>query len=133
MTAARGTSKVERVTVTLVPQGDMRGTLRVPSTYSNLQRTYHWKRAADLEYMIVPTRVSSKEIQVDFFINVKTLARQKTKDLQKTLRGFVEGMLDTEWRGLKLGTIGKPIAALPPREAIVRGTIEDILGGSIEG
>jgi hypothetical protein len=133
MTAARGASKVERVTVTLVPQGDARGTLRVPSTYSNLQRTYHWRRAADLEYMIVPTRVSNKEIQVDFFINMKTLARQKTKDLQKTLRGFVEGMLDTEWRGLKLGTIGKPIAALPPRESIVRGTIEDILGGSIEG
>jgi hypothetical protein len=133
MTAARGASKVERVTVTLVPLGDARGTLRVPSTYSNLERTYHWRRAADLEYMIVPTRVSSKEVQVDFFINVKTLARQRTKDLQKTLRGFVEGMLDTEWRGLKLGTIGKPTAALPPRESIVRGTIEDILGGSIEG
>ncbi len=133
MAAARGASKVERVTVTLVPQSDLRGTLQVPSTYSSVQRTYHWRRAADLEYMIVPTRVSSKEVQVDFFINVAGLARQKARDLQKTLRGFVEGMLGTEWKGLKLGTIGKPSAALPPRESIVRGTIEDILGGTIEG
>lgn len=133
MAAARGALKVERVTVTLVPHGDQRGTLRVPSTYSSIQRTYNWRRAADLEYMIVPTRVSSKEVQVDFFVNVGGLARQKVRDLQKTLRGFVEEMLDTEWKGLKLGTIGKPSAAIPPREAIVRGTIEDILGGSIEG
>ncbi len=133
MAAARGALKVERVTVTLVPQGDQRGTLRVPSTYSSIQRTYNWRRSADLEYMIVPTRVSSKEIQVDFFVKVAGLARQRVRDLQKTLRGFVEEMLDTEWKGLRLGTIGKPSAAVPPRESIVRGTIEDILGGSIEG
>lgn len=132
MAAARGALKIERVTVTLVPQGDARGTLRVPSTYSSIQRTYNWRRTADMQYMIVPTRVSSKEIQVDFFVNVAGLPRQKMKDLQKTLRGFVEEMLDSEWKGLRLGAIGKPAAAIPPRESIVRGTIEDILGSTIE-
>jgi hypothetical protein len=133
MAASRGALKVERVTVTLVPQGDVRGTLRVPSTYSSIQRMYHWRRAANLQYMIVPTRVSSKEVQVDFFINIAGLARAKVKELPKTLRGFVEEMLGTEWKGLRLGAIGKPSAALPPREAIVRGPIEDILGGNLEG
>jgi hypothetical protein len=132
MSASRGAHKVERVTVTLLPRGDARSIIHIPSTYNQVQRAYDWRRAEGFEYMIVPTRVSSKEVRVDLFFNFGAAVHHQAKDIQKFLRHFVEAKVDAEWKGLKLGAVGRPTAALPPRETIVRGAIEDILGSDLE-
>lgn len=130
MSASRGAHKVERVTVTLVPRGDMRSAIHVPSTFNHAQHTYGWRRAEGFEYMVVPTRVSSKEVRIDLFLTFA--GRHQAKEVQKFVRTFVEEKVDTEWKGLKLGTVGRPGVALPPRETIVRGAIEDIMGADLE-
>jgi hypothetical protein len=131
MTGARGAHKVERVTITLLPRGDERTLFHVPSTYNQIQRTYGWRRSESFEYMIVPTHVSSKEVRVDFFVNFRSSVRRDAKDIQKALRNFVESKVDSEWKGLKLGSIGRPTIGSPPREVLLRGAIEDILGSDI--
>ena len=132
MAAARGSMKVERVTVTFHPRGDARGTMRVPSTYDASQHAYGWKRATEFEYMIVPTRVSGQEVQVDFFINVQHLPRPQLQGLPRLVRSFLEEQAETEWKGLEIRTIGRPAAATPPRDRMVRGSIEDILGIGVD-
>ena len=128
MAVVRGPIKVERVTVTFHPRNDVRGTMRVPSTYDAIQHAYGWKRATEFEYMIVPTKVSGREVQVDFFINVQHLPRPQHQGIVRLLRSFLNERAETEWKGLEIGTIGRPSAAAPPRERLVRGSIEDILG-----
>lgn len=132
MAGARGPMKVERVTVTFRPRSDARGTMRVPSTYDAVQHTYGWKRAAEFEYMIVPTKVSGQEVQVDFFINTQDLPRQQHQGLVRLLRSFLDARAETEWKGLEIGSIGRPASAAPPRERLVRGSIEDILGLGVD-
>jgi hypothetical protein len=124
--------KVERVTVTFHPRGEPRGMMRVPSTYDASQHAYGWKHASEFEYMIVPTRVSGREVQVDFFINVQRLPRPQLHGLPRLLRSFLEARAETEWKGLEIHAIGRPAFAVPPRERMVRGSIEDILGIGVE-
>jgi hypothetical protein len=50
----------------------------------------------------------------------------------KLVQGFVEEKIQSEWKGLRLGSISRPTLAIPPRKSFVRGTIEEILGNSLE-
>jgi hypothetical protein len=128
MSAARDQMKIERVTITFRPRGDARGTMRVPSTYDAVQRAYGWRNAGGIEYMIVPTRVSGQEVEVDLFVNVRGIPRSRAQGLSRLVRAFVEERTETEWKGLEVHSIGRPTAAVPPSARMVRGSIEDILG-----
>ena len=46
---------------------------------------------------------------------------------------LIEMKVTSEWRGLRLGEIGRPTTAVPPQKSYIRGTIEDMLGASLEG
>jgi hypothetical protein len=78
--------------------------------------------------MIVPTRVSGHEVEVDLFVNVRGISRSRNQGLSRLLRAFVEERTETEWKGLEVHTIGRPTAAAPPSTRMLRGSIEDILG-----
>jgi hypothetical protein len=132
MGTVRGVHKVERVTVTLLPRGDTRTAFHVPSTYNQTLHSYSWRQSEDFDYMIVPTHVSSKEVRVDLFFNVARSLRQQTKDTHRLLRHFVESKIESEWKGLRLGSIGRASVAPVPRETLVRGAIEEILGSDLE-
>lgn len=133
MVLSRGAQKFERVTVTLVPTSDERGFHSVPSTFSAVRRTYGWRHSASIAYMIVPKKVSNSQVQVELFVNPLKKGKAHSKDLQKVVEDFVQGKIQTEWQGLRLGGISRPTAAVPPSKLIVRGTIEEILGMQIEG
>jgi hypothetical protein len=45
---------------------------------------------------------------------------------------FVNDKIQNEWRGLRLESISRPTMAAPPSNAIVRGTIEEILGTNLD-
>lgn len=132
MVLSRGSAKCERVTVTLLPSVEEGGFRSVPSTFSTVRRTYSWKRTHHVDYMIVPKKVSNTEIQVDLFVNPARKGKSQAKDLQKMVHRLVQGKIETEWHGLKLGGISRPTVASPPNKLFVRGTIEDILGTSLE-
>jgi hypothetical protein len=132
MASGRGAHKVEHVTVTLVPKGDERAVFQVPSTFDRLERTYGWRRTQKLEYMIVPTKISSTEVRVELFLNPQKRGRIEPKEMLKLAQGFVEEKIQSEWKGLRLGSISRPTLAIPPRKSFVRGTIEEILGNSLE-
>jgi len=74
-----------------------------------------------MQYMIVPRKV-------DLFLNPAKKGRLASKDVERIVRTIVTGKLETEWKGLRLSAIGRPIVAKPPQKIIVRGTIEEILG-----
>jgi len=128
MQSSRGEQKFGRVTVTLVPTSDDRSFRSVPSTLSATDRSYRWRRAQSMNYMIVPRRVTSARIEVDFFVDSVKKGGSQAKDLQKVVQSFVKSMIASEWKGLKLGGVGRAGAAVPPQKALVRGSIEDILG-----
>jgi hypothetical protein len=132
MPFAREPHKTERVTLTLVPRTDERSLLKIPSTFNQIERTYSWRTAGSLNYMLVPTKISSGEIKVDLFLDPLKKGKLPARNLQKAVQEFVDEKIQTEWRGLRLESIGRPTMAAPPSETIVRGTIEEILGTSID-
>jgi len=85
-----------------------------------------------LDYLIVPKKVSSNEIQVELFFEGTRKGRQSSRDVQKTLQDFVRGKIESEWAGLRLASIGRPGVAVPPQKTFVRGTIEEMLGANLE-
>lgn len=126
--SSRGGQKFGRVTVTLVPTSDDRSFRSVPSTFSTTDRSYRWRRAQSMSYMIVPRRVTSSRIEVDVFVDSVKKGRIQAKEVQKAVQDFVRSKIESEWKGLKFGGIGRAGSAVPPQNAIVRGSIEDILG-----
>jgi hypothetical protein len=128
MLPTRGGQKFGRVTVTLVPTSDDRSFRSVPSTFSTTDRSYRWRRAQSMSYMIVPKRVTSARIEVDVFVDSAKKGKTQARDVQKVVQDLVKSKIDSEWKGLKFGGIGKPGTAVPPQKALVRGSIEDILG-----
>jgi hypothetical protein len=81
-----------------------------------------------MSYMIVPRRVTSSRIEVDVFVDSVKKGRIQAKEVQKAVQDFVRSKIESEWKGLKFGGIGRAGSAVPPQNAIVRGSIEDILG-----
>lgn len=132
MTMSRESHKCERVTLTLVPRTDERTLLHIPSTFNKVERTYAWRTAGALNYMLVPTRISSNEIKVDLFVDPLRKGKSQLKNIQKAVQDLVHEKIQTEWRGMKLESISRATVAVPPTSTIVRGTIEEILGASFE-
>jgi hypothetical protein len=128
MLSPRGTQKFDRVTVTLVPTSDDRSFRSVPSTFSAIERSYRWRRAQTMNYMIVPKRVTSARIEVDVFVDSLKKGKAQSRDVQKAVQVFVKSMIESEWKGLKFGGVRRAGSAVPPQKALVRGSIEDILG-----
>jgi hypothetical protein len=133
MVHARSSQKCDRVTVTLVPNVDERSLIQVPSTFNRIDRMYGWRRSERMDYMIVPTRISNTEIKLDFFVSRQKGTRSPIKNLHKTVQEFIEDKIESEWRGLKLAGVGRPTTGFPPNKSYVRGTIEEMLGASLEG
>jgi hypothetical protein len=123
--------KVERITISLVPTGDDRSFENVPTTFSTLHRSYEWRRASQMRYMIVPRKVSSNEILIDFFVEPATRGANSGKLASRFVDSFIQHKIGSEWKGLKLGTVGRPTAAHAPQKAFVRGTIEEMLGAKL--
>lgn len=132
MSTVRGAHRVDRVTVTLVPQSSEKHVLQIPTTFDAAHRTYGWERSCGVEYMIVPTRITNTEIRVDIFLNPQKRGKIPVKEIGKVAENLVKGKIATEWKGLRLGGISKPMAAQPPQKTIRRGTIEEILGSAFE-
>lgn len=132
MPFAREPHRTERVTITLVPRTDERSLLNIPSTFNQIERTYSWRTTGTLNYMLVPTKISSGEIKVDLFLDPLKKGKVQARNLQRTVQEFVNDKIQTEWRGLRLESISRPTMAAPPSNAIVRGTIEEILGTNLD-
>lgn len=132
MPFTREPHRTERVTITLVPRTDERSLLNIPSTFNQIERTYSWRTSGTLNYMLVPTKISSGEIKVDLFLDPLKKGKVQARNLQRTVQEFVNDKIQTEWRGLKLESISRPTMAAPPSNAIVRGTIEEILGTNLD-
>ncbi len=128
MVLSRGMHKVERVTVTFTPDVNQKVFPIVPSTFSPLHRSYQWHRSDQLQYMIVPKRITNAEVQVDVFLNPVKRGKMAAKVVEKAVEGIVQEKMGVEWKGLRLVGIGRPTVAKPPQKTIVRGTIEEILG-----
>jgi hypothetical protein len=82
--------------------------------------------------MIVPQKISRKEIKVDLYVGAQAKGRVTQAEMQKMVQNFVSSKIDTEWAGLKLAGIRRAAAAVPPAHAIRRGTIEEMLGAGVE-
>jgi hypothetical protein len=133
MIASRAPQKCERLTITFLPSGDGPGFERVPSTLNPAHQSYEWRRGDDLSYMIVPKRISHHAVEVDFFVTPgKKGGRLQPKLLHKAVLELVLGKIGKEWRGLKLSSIGRPTVTAVPNRSVVRGSIEDILGGGLD-
>jgi hypothetical protein len=132
MLSSRGGQKFGRVTVTLVPTSDDRSFRSVPSTFSATDRSYQWRRAQSMSYLIVPRRVTSARIEIDVFVDSAKKGKSPAKDVQKVVQDFVKSKIESDWKGLKFGGIGRAGSAVPPQKALVRGSIEDILGVAFE-
>jgi hypothetical protein len=131
MAPSHDTHKVERVTITLVPDATERSFFQVPSTFNRAERTYAWRHHEQLNYMLVPTKISNKEIKIDLFVDQRK-GKLQPKSLQHLLQTFVKAKVHGEWRGLKLESISTPTTATAPEHTVVRGTIEEILGTSFD-
>ncbi len=130
MVGSRGPVKAERVTITFVPSGDERNLPRVPTTFSSSDRSYQWRRMEQLNYMLVPRKISNAEVQVDLFLNPVKKGKIPAKEIERVVQSLVNEKSQTEWKGLRLTGISRPTVAKPPQKTIVRGTIEEILGSS---
>ena len=131
MVLSRESEKFDRVTITLVPTADELSLRRLPSTFSATNRTYAWRHFEQIDYMIVPRSVSNSEIKIDMFVDAAKGGRHG-KGVQKVVQDFVKAKIQSTWKGFKLGSISKPIAAAPPGETFRRGTIEEILGSNLD-
>ena len=85
-----------------------------------------------MSYMIVPKRVTSARIEVDVFVDSAKKGKTQAKEVQKVVQELVKSKIESEWKGLKFGGIGRAGSAVPPKKALVRGSIEDILGGAFD-
>jgi hypothetical protein len=81
-----------------------------------------------MSYMIVPKRITSARIEVDVFVDSAKKGKVQGRDVQKVVQDLVNLKIDSEWKGLRFGGIGKAGTAVPPHKSLVRGSIEDILG-----
>jgi hypothetical protein len=131
MVLARGSHKFDRVTITFVPTADEASFHHVPSTFSPTNRTYGWRHSQQIDYMIVPRKISSNEIKVDMFVD-PTKRLKSGVDLQKAVQSLVKAKIQSEWQGLKLAGISRATVAAPPEQKFARGTIEEILGATLE-
>ena len=132
MVLSRGSNKYERVTITLVPTADEQSFLHVPTTFSATERTYAWRHFEKLEYMIVPKKISNKEIKIEMFVDPQAKGKASAAQMQKMIHSFVNIKIQTDWLGLKLAGISRASAAVPPEQMFRRGTIEEILGAQLE-
>lgn len=132
MPLSRGPQKVERVTITLVPTSDDRGFRHVPSTFSPANRTYGWRKFDQIGYMIVPKKINNHEIKVDIFVELLKKGKAQISSVQKFVQDFVNSKIQTEWHGLKLGSISRATEAEPPNKTFKRATIEEILGAKLD-
>jgi len=131
MPLSRNSQKVECVRVTFVPTDDEQGFRNIPSTFSPSSRTYGWKRMHELEYLIVPKKISSDQIVVEMYVDSRK-GKTTTAQVQKAVEKFVHEKVESEWHGLKLARISKATTAVPPERRFVRGTIEEILGSRLD-
>lgn len=132
MALSRSQQKFDRLTITLVPSSDENGYQNVPSTFNTTNRTYAWRQLAELNYMLVPRKITSSEIKVDIFLNAIKGGKSNVEGLQKKVHAFIKEKIQSDWRGLKLESIAKASAATPPAETFNRGTIEEMLGADLE-
>lgn len=132
MTLSRGAQKFERMTITLVPTGDERSYRNVPTTFNTVNRTYAWRQMQELNYMLVPRKISSGEIKVDIYLNSTKRKKKPGISTMKAVQDFIVDKVQSEWQGLKFGGITKASAATPPAQTVTRGTIEEILGATLE-
>ena len=132
MVTSRGTHKFERVTITLVPTADERSFRHIPTTFSPTERTYAWRHFEKLEYMIVPKKISNKEIKIDLFVDPQFKGKGSAPQLQKMIQNLVSSKIHTDWVGLELAGISRAGSAIPPEQMFRRGTIEEILGAQLE-
>jgi len=130
MVHSRGSHKVERVQIKFVPTTDEQSFRNVPSTFSPSSRTYSWRKMQQMDYLIVPKKISNHEIVVEMFIDAKK--GMSTGSLQKVVENLIKSKVQSEWHGLRLASISKPSSAAPPGQRFVRGTIEEILGTRLE-
>jgi len=82
--------------------------------------------------MIVPKKISSKEIKIDLYVVPQIKAKGNAPQLQKMIQNFVSAKIQTDWAGLRLASISRASAATPPEQMFRRGTIEEILGAQLE-
>lgn len=82
--------------------------------------------------MIIPKKISNKEIKIDLYVDIQTKAKSNAPQLQRMIQDFVDAKIQTDWAGLKLAGIGRASAATPPEQMFRRGTIEEILGAQLE-
>lgn len=132
MVQSRGAHRYERVTITLVPTADERSFRHIPSTFNPTDRIYAWRQFENLEYMIIPKRISSKEVKIDMFIDLQLKGKGTVAQAQKKIQNFVASKIRTDWIGLRLAGISRATAASPPEQMYRRGTIEEILGTHLE-
>ncbi|MDH4069796.1 MAG: hypothetical protein OEV30_05175 [Ignavibacteria bacterium] len=131
MAASREPHKVDRVRVTFVPTDDEQGFRNIPSTFSLSSRTYGWKKTSQMEYLIVPKKVSSDQVVVEMFVETKK-GKTTSAQVEKAVEEFVSAHVESDWHGLKVARIGKVTSALPPDRRFVRGTIEEIMGSRLD-
>ena len=132
MVTSRAVHKFERVTITLVPTADERSFRHIPTTFSSTERTYGWRHFEKFDYMMVPRKISSKEIKVDMFFGSQLRGKGSVAQTQKNILDFVSAKIRTDWPGLRLAGISRVSAAIPPGHVYRRGTIEEILGAHLE-
>jgi len=131
MASSRGPHRYERVTITLVPTADERSFRHVPTTFSSSERTYAWRHYDKLDYMIVPKKISNREVKIELFVDLQAKGKTNAAQVHKMIQGFVEAKMHTEWMGLKLASISRASVATPPEQMFRRGTIEEILGAQL--
>lgn len=132
MIASRTPHKYERVTITFVPTADERSFRHIPTTFSSTERTYGWRHFEKLEYMIIPKKISNKEVKIDMFVDLQGRGKGSMAQTQKMIHNFVSTKIRTDWAGLRLAGISRASAASPPEQVYRRGTIEEILGAQLE-
>jgi hypothetical protein len=85
-----------------------------------------------MDYMIIPKKISSKEVTIEMFVDLHGKGRVKSGEINRLVEGFVNTKMQTEWVGLRLASISRSGVAAPPEQMIRRGTIEEILGAELE-
>jgi hypothetical protein len=120
--------KYECVTITLVPTADDAAFSHIPTTFDEHNRMYQWRHYERIDYLLVPMRISKREIMVHMFVE----PQRKGMNVQRAVESFVNSMVGSVWQGLKLRNISRPTRSAPPEQAVRRGTIEEILGTSLK-